>query len=310
MLRRAGDFCTFTAMKKRDSETETIILREPATLLPFLFAYFAGRSRTTVKSYLAHRQVSVNGCITTQFDTPLRPGDRVKVDFGRAREAVSHPMLRIVYEDDDLIVIEKRNGLLSVATDKQIMRTAYSILSEHVKQQDPRNKIFVLHRLDRETSGLMMFAKSEAVKVQIQSRWGQTVVERRYFAVVEGRVGQERGTVSTYLTESRALKVYVTDREEGKPARTDFRVLKRSAKNDVTLLELELETGRKNQIRAHMEHIGHPIVGDKKYGSRRSLIGRVALHAGVLSFIHPVTGKRLDFSTPIPQKFTALFDPD
>ena len=138
-------------------------------MLPFLFAYFSGRSRTTVKSYLAHRQVAVNGCITTQFDTPLAPGDRVEVDLGRVREGISHPKLRIVYEDDDLIVVEKRNGLLSVATDKQIMQTAYSILSEHVKQDDPRNKIFVLHRLDRETSGLMMFAKSEEVKTRVHA---------------------------------------------------------------------------------------------------------------------------------------------
>lgn len=295
-------------MKKQETESSVIEIREVGTLLPFLFAHFADRSRTTVKAYLAHRQVVVNGCITTQFDTPLAPGDRVEIRFGRAREAVSHAMLRIVYEDDDLIVIDKRNGLLSVATDKQIMRTAYSILSEHVKREDPRNKIFVLHRLDRETSGLMMFAKSEAVKVRVQSRWTETVRDRKYFAVVEGRVEEPSGTISTYLTESRAMKVYVTHREEGKMAHTGFRVLKYSARNDVTLLELELETGRKNQIRAHMEYIGHPIVGDKKYGSRRALIGRVALHAGVLGFVHPTTGERHDFSTPIPRKFTALFE--
>lgn len=300
-------FRIFADMKKQDPEAAGIVIQEAGTLLPFLFAHFAGRSKTTVKSYLAHRQVSVNGCITTQFDTPLKPGDRVEVNFGHAREAVSHPMLRIVYEDDDLIVIEKRNGLLSVATDKQIMRTAYSILSEHVKQEDARNKIFVLHRLDRETSGLMMFAKSEEIKVAIQSRWEETVVERKYFAVVEGIVAKDQGVISTYLTESKALKVYVTAKEEGKIANTGFRVLKRSKKNDVTLLELELETGRKNQIRAHMEYIGHPIVGDKKYGSKRALIGRVALHAGVLSFIHPATGMRHDFATPIPRKFMELF---
>lgn len=294
-------------MKQQNPENSLITVEKEGTLLPFLFTLFADRSKTTVKSYLAHRQVSVNGCITTQFDTPLAPGDRVEINFGRARAAMTHPMLRIVYEDDNLIVIEKRNGLLSVATDKQIMRTAYSILSEHVKQEDPRNKIFVLHRLDRETSGLMMFAKSEEIKVKIQSEWEKTVVERKYFAVVEGIVGKDEGVISTYLTESKAMKVYVTAKEEGKIANTGFRVLKRSVKNDLTLLELELETGRKNQIRAHMEYVGHPIIGDKKYGSKRALIGRVALHAGVLSFIHPVTGVRHDFSTPIPRKFTELF---
>lgn len=294
-------------MKKQLPEILTLEVREPNTLLPFLFASFSDRSKTTVKSYLTHRQVVVNGCITTQFDTPLAAGDRVEVSFGRARAGLSNSMLRIVYEDDDLIVVEKRNGLLSVATDKQIMRTAYSILSQYVKESDGRNKIFVVHRLDRETSGLMVFAKSEAVKLKMQRNWEETVVERKYYAVVEGLIEQESGMISTYLTESRAMKVYVTQREEGKIAHTGFRVLKRSVCNHVTLLELELATGRKNQIRAHMEYIGHPIIGDKKYGSRRGLIGRVALHAGVLSFIHPVSGVRHDFSTPVPRKFLELF---
>lgn len=294
-------------MKKQTPDQLPIPVTAPMQLLPLLFAHFKGESKTTVKSYLAHRQVIVNGCITTQFDTPVKPGDSVEVNLGYARAACFHPMAKIVFEDDDLIVIEKRNGLLSVATDKQIMRTAYSILSEHVKQEDPRNKIFVLHRLDRETSGLMMFAKSEAVKVQVQSTWEETVVQRKYYAVVEGIIEANDGIVSTYLTESKSLKVYATTREEGKIANTAFKVLKRSVKSDLTLLELELETGRKNQIRAHMEHIGHPIIGDKKYGSKRQLINRVALHAGVLSFIHPVTGIRHDFSTPIPRKFTDLF---
>lgn len=304
---RRGGFCIFVSMKKQPLAPLAWEVQEACTLLPFLFSSLPGRSKTTVKSYLAHRQVVVNGCITTQFDTPLEPGDRVEVSFGRARAGLSHPMLRIVYEDDDVIVVEKRNGLLSVATDKHIMRTAYSILSEYVKDSDARNKIFVVHRLDRETSGLMVFAKNEAAKLKMQRNWDETVVERKYYAVVEGIVEQERGRISTYLTESRAMKVYVTAREEGKIAHTDFRVLKRSLRSNVTLLELQLATGRKNQIRTHMEYIGHPIIGDKKYGAHRGLIGRVALHAGVLNFIHPVTGKRHDFSTPIPRKFLELF---
>lgn len=243
-------------MKQKQNEaSRSFTVEQPATLLAYLFTMFADKSRTTVKSYLSHRQVVVNGCITTQFDTPLASGDRVEVRFGRARVGCQSPLIRIVYEDDQLIVIEKRNGVLSVATDKQIMRTAYSILSEHVKQEDPRNKIFVLHRLDRETSGLMMFAKNEEVKHHIQRHWEDTVVERRYFAVVEGVVAQNEGLISTYLTESKAMKVYVTNREEGKIANTAFRVLKRSQQADLTLLELELETGRKNQIRAHMEYL-------------------------------------------------------
>lgn len=294
-------------MKKQNDASETISVTAPDTLLPVLFRHFREKSKTTVKSYLSHRQVSVNGCITTQFDTPVKPGDVVSVNYGRAAEGSGHPMVKIVFEDDDLIVIEKRNGLLSVATDKQLMRTAYSILSEHVKKEDPRNRIFVLHRLDRETSGLMMFAKNDEVKFKIQSDWTSVVTERKYFAVVEGLIEKDQDVVSTYLTESKALKVYATNKEEGKIANTAFTVLKRSKKNNVTLLELELETGRKNQIRAHMEYIGHPIIGDKKYGAKQMLIGRVALHAGVLEFIHPKTGETLHFSTPIPRKFMELF---
>lgn len=289
------------------AQNKIYTIEKSGRLLATLFELMPEQSKTTVKSYLSHRQVVVNGCITTQFDMPLAVGDTVTLNLGRATEACNHPMVKIVFEDEHFIVIEKRNGLLSVATDKQIMRTAYSILSEHVKKEDPRNKIFVLHRLDRETSGLMMFAKNEEVKVQVQANWEQTVVERKYYAVVEGIIEQEEGVISTYLTESKALKVYATNREDGKIANTVFRVLRRSVRKELTLLELELETGRKNQIRAHMEYVGHPIVGDKKYGSKQALIGRVALHAGVLSFIHPVTGERHDFSTPIPSKFTKLF---
>lgn len=215
-------------------------------------------------------------------------------------------MLRIVFEDDYLIVIEKRHGLLSIATDKQVNKTAFQILSDYVKTQDEANKIFVIHRLDRETSGLMMFCKDQKLKFTIQSTWEETVVERKYYAVVEGvmEVGDQR-VVSTYLTESSALKVYATTKEQGKLANTAYRVL--ASKGDLSLLELELETGRKNQIRCHMEYIGHSIIGDKKYGAHTNAIGRVALHAGKLSFIHPVTGIRHDFSTPIPAKFSDLF---
>lgn len=287
------------------SENLKFTIEKTGKLLEFLIESLAGRSRTTIKSYLSHRQVMVNGCITTQFDLPLVAGDTVELNFGRAAAALRHPMLRIVFEDDYLIVIEKRNGLLSIATDKQITRTAYQILSDYVKTQDDNNKIFVIHRLDRETSGLMMFCKDQKLKFQIQSTWEQTVVERKYYAVVEGVVAKQEGVISTYLTESTALKVYATTKENGKIANTYYKVL--ATKGEHTLLELELETGRKNQIRCHMEYLGHPIIGDKKYGARTNPIGRVALHAGKLSFIHPVSGERMDFSTPVPASFLSMF---
>ena len=285
-------------MKKIIAERET-------ALLEYLYEIFADKSKTTVKSYLSHRQISVNGCATTQFDFPVKKGDTIEFSSERTKESFRHPQLRIVYEDDYLIVINKREGLLSIATDKQPLRTAFSILSDYLKRDNPAARIFVLHRLDRETSGLMMFAKDQNIKQQMQRDWSEVVVERKYYAVVEGVVEKEQERISTYLTESKALIVYATTRENGKIANTDYRVLKRSATN--TLLELKLETGRKNQIRCHLNYINHPIIGDKKYGAKTNPIGRVALHAGSLSFIHPVTGSQLDFSTPIPREFTEMF---
>ncbi|MEG2036343.1 MAG: RluA family pseudouridine synthase, partial [Mucinivorans sp.] len=215
------------------------------------------------------------------------------------------PMLRIVFEDEWILVVEKRNGLLSIATDKQPTRTAYNILSDYLKREDPSARIFIVHRLDRETSGLMIFAKDQELKFDMQRNWEQTVLERKYYAVVEGIIEKKEGVISTYLTESKALKVYATRRSEGKVANTAFKVLATTKNN--TLLELQLETGRKNQIRAHMEFVGHPIIGDKKYGASSNPLGRVALHAGSLNFIHPATGEQMSFSTPIPISFTKMF---
>lgn len=277
-------------------------------LLEFLFAQLSSESRTTIKSYLRNRQVSVNGCMSTHFDHPVVVGDTIEVSQGRTREALRHPMVRIVWEDDDLLVVEKRSGLLSIATDKETQKTAYYIISTYLKSIDPAARVFVVHRLDRETSGLMLFAKNEEVKLAMQRAWNDTVIERKYVAVTEGVFESEQGTISTYLTESKALKVYATTKEDGKVAHTAYRVLNTSAKKDMSLVELELETGRKNQIRAHLEHINHPIIGDKKYGAtRESPIGRVALHAMSIRFVHPKTGEELAFSTPIPISFSKLF---
>lgn len=277
-------------------------------LLDFLFENIQGESKTTVKALLRNRQVSINGCMSTHFDFPIKDGDQVEVRVGRQKEALRHPMVRIVWEDEYLLVVEKRSGLLSIATDKEKQKTAYNIISNYLKSIDPEARIFVVHRLDRETSGLMLFAKDDKTKFEMQSAWTDVVLERKYVAVTEGVFEQDQGVISTYLTESKALKVYATTRENGKVANTAYKVLKRSVKKDLTLVELELETGRKNQIRAHMEHINHPIIGDKKYGATSpSPIGRVALHAMSLEFVHPVTGETHSFATPIPISFSKLF---
>ncbi|MDR2937282.1 MAG: RluA family pseudouridine synthase [Rikenellaceae bacterium] len=282
-------------------------MTESSPLLEFLFARMSEKSRTTVRSFLTHRQVRVNHLVTTRFDAPIKPGDTVTVGFEKGYEEFRHPMLRIIYEDNHLVVIDKKYGLLSIATPKVAEKTAYHILSQYVKQRDPRAMIFVLHRLDRETSGLMIFAKSEAVQQTMQKNWSEAVTERKYQAVVEGIPPKEEDTIVSLLAENKAFRVYVTRNEdEGRQAVTRYRRV--TDNGAYALLDLELETGRKNQIRVQLASIGHPVAGDRKYGARTNPLGRVALHAGKLAFVHPVTKEALNFESPLPYRFTSLFD--
>ena len=205
-----------------------------------------------------------------------------------------------------LIVVNKPAGLLTVATDKEKRRTAYALLSNYVKAADPDNKIFIVHRLDRETSGLLLFARNESIKQRIQQTWEQTITQRTYVAVVEGNVEAEEGTITSWLTESKALKVYSSQNpQHGQKSITRYKKLQ--GNENYSLLQLNLETGRKHQIRVHMQDLGHPVVGDSKYGSKEKPIGRLALHAQVLAFTHPATGELCRFETPVPPKFMKLF---
>lgn len=271
-------------------------------LMDFLLSSMPDKSRTTVKSFLSHRQVSVNGLQTSQFDYDLKPGDRVSINLGVTKEAFRNPFIRILYEDDHILVVNKRNGLLTMATDRERTRTAYYILSDYLKKQDRDNRIFIVHRLDRETSGVLVFAKSMDIQHRFQYNWNDIVLERKYVAVVEGIPEQESGEVRSYLAENKAFQVYSTqDPGKGELAVTKYKVLKSGRDN--TLMELELETGKKNQIRVHMSDLGHPVVGDRKYGGGQSPIGRLALHASKIRFIHPVTGEEMVFDTGIPPIF-------
>lgn len=279
-----------------------------AKLLDYLFEIMPSKSRTTVKSYLRNGQVSVGDMRCTQFDQELKVGDKVVVNFEKVKEGLKHSMIRIVYEDDYLIVVNKNSGLLSIATDKEMNKTAYNIIRDYLRRDDESAKVFVVHRLDRETSGLMVFAKDEQTKLDMQRHWEDVVTERKYVAVCEGEMEQKEGVIETYLTESKALKVYATTKEQGRIARTYIKVLKTSYRRNLSLVELQLSTGRKNQIRAHLEYVGFPIIGDKKYGAKYlSPIGRVALHALSLCFIHPVTGENMKFQTSMPVQFLKLF---
>ena len=274
------------------------------TLLPFLLENMPERKRTGVKELLKYNQVMVDGEVTTQFDTPVKQGTKVSVNLTRPFVVFYNRRLKLVYEDDDIIVVNKGYGLLSVGTDKVRQGTAYSILREHLKTKDPRNKLFIVHRLDQHTSGLMVFAKSIQAKENLQHNWNNMVLRRQYVCVVEGKVTPPDGVVNTLLAENSQHIVYVTDDPKlGKPAMTRYSTLE--AGNGYTLLEVQLETGRKNQIRVHMKEIGHPIAGDRRYGAKTSPISRLALHALTLRFVHPITRKLMDFTTPIPASFAA-----
>jgi 23S rRNA pseudouridine1911/1915/1917 synthase len=292
---------------KGKTKQNVLKVTEPSELLTFLITQLKGKSRNSIKSLLSHRQVSVNYKIVTQFNHPLEPGQEVLVNFTPVKEDNRYFGLKVVFEDPYLVVIEKKSGLLSIGTDKEREKTAYTILSDQIKKENPRNRIFVIHRLDRETSGLMMFAKSMEIQEKVQKTWDETVLDRIYIALVEGSVEKEEGTITSWLKESVALKMHSAPYDNGgQKAITHYKVIEKN--KYYSLLEVKLETGRKNQIRVHMQDIGHPVVGDKKYGSKQNPISRVGLHARVLAFIHPVTGNVVRFETNVPRKFVSLFN--
>jgi 23S rRNA pseudouridine1911/1915/1917 synthase len=294
--------------KKRPDKKTGIVFQvaENALLMEFLMAQMPGKSRSKIKFLLGNKQVLVDGNVVSQFNHSLIPGQKIEISKERVELEKKSREYSIIYEDDELIVIEKQAGLLSISTAKEKRATAYSLLSNYVKKQNIDNKIFVVHRLDRETSGLMLFAKSQEVKYHLQELWNNTVIERNYIAVVEGAVEKPEGVITSYLVEGKTFKVHSSqDPKRGKKAITNYKVLKK--KKDYTLLKVNLETGRKNQIRVHFQDIGHSIAGDKKYGAISNPLKRLGLHAQQLSFIHPLSGKKLFFETKVPSEFLRLF---
>lgn len=213
--------------------------------------------------------------------------------------------LAILYEDRDILVVDKPPGLLTIATERDKSNTAYFILTDYVRKGSARsrNRVFIVHRLDREASGLLVFARNEEAKVRLQGQWDET--EKKYLAIVHGRCGKASGIITSYLAENRAHTVYsTTDAARGKLSRTAYRVLREA--NRFSLLEVDLRTGRKHQIRVQLADSGHPIVGDRKYGRGDTTSKRMALHAHSLSFRHPFTGRRLTFTAKPPGHFKAL----
>ena len=288
-------------------KTNRLKVAETTELMTFLLAKMGGMSRNSVKSLLSHRQVMVNDKIVTQYNLELNPADIVEINSTRGNTELSHPKLKVIYEDQYLIIVEKKEGLLTVSTGPTDETTAFSILKYHVKKSSPTNRIYVVHRIDRETSGVIMFAKTREIQLALQENWHRVITKRVYVALVEGKVEKEQGTISSWLSENeKSLKMHSSPVDNGgQQATTHYRVVK--SNDNFSLLEIELETGRKNQIRVHMQSIGHPIVGDKKYGSYTTPIGRLGLHARILGFIHPMSLEDVSFETPVPRSFLNIF---
>lgn len=289
--------------RTQSDHIEEFRLNIPGQLLPFMLEALAPRSRSEIKSYLSHGQVKHNGQVTTQFDEQLQEGDLVEINLTRPYATLRHHMVRLLHEDADLVVIEKKSGLLTVPAGKdRRMKTAQDIVDEYLYAQDGRTHAYVCHRLDQYTSGLLIFAKNAQVQQTLRDAWTSYVVERRYMAVCEGRPKDSEGEVRSYLVENSAMKVYSTnDPAKGKLSVTRYQVVKTVGK--YSQIDVQLLTGRKNQIRVHLSDLGCPIAGDKKYGAVSNPCGRLMLHNYVLQFIHPVTHENLRFELPLPREF-------
>lgn len=292
------------SIKNRQS---TFNVGEPSELMSFLLLTIKDKSRNKIKSMLAHKQIKVGNEIVTQFNHELKKGDKVTVAWDKGFKKVIFQGLDIVFEDDDIIVINKKSGLLSVGSAKEKKQTAYRIITNHIQQENPANHLFVVHRLDRDASGLMVFAKNRKAQLEMQATWDKTALKRRYLIVVQGTFEKDEDTITSFLKESKALIVYSTKHEVkgSRKAISHYKVVK---KNEYfTLIEACQETERKHQLRAQLKAMEHPIVGDKKYEATENPIGRMAFHAKELTFIHPATHKEVKFETKVPDDFLKIF---
>jgi 23S rRNA pseudouridine1911/1915/1917 synthase len=288
------------------SRTRTV--QEPATLLPFLFANWPDEKKKQVRTWLKFQAVTVNDRAISQFDHPLKRGDVVAIRTDRfaAPRTTLRSGIKILFEDATLMVIEKPEGLLSIASEAEPEKTAYFQLTDYLREgrQQAKERVWIVHRLDRETSGLMVFAKTPQAKEALQTGWDQ--VEKKYEAVVEGRLAKPTGKFESDLDESNPFKVFSTrPSDTTRHAVTHYRVL--AEKNGRSLVELTLETGRRHQIRVQLADAGCPIIGDKKYAAKTDPARRLGLHSCHMRFTHPETGKELAFSSPLPKDLTRFF---
>ena len=289
---------------RRQEDTAMYEVHADSQLLQFLLDNVHG-SRNKLKDTLKGRGVKVNGKVTTQFDYPLKPGMTVTVSKSKRNEMFKSRYVKIVYEDRWLVVVEKNIGILSMAAGHSSLNVK-SVLDDYFHKSRQKCRAHVVHRLDRDTSGLMIYAKDMETEQILEHNWHDIVYDRRYVAVVSGEMEDDEGTIANWLKDNKAYVTYSSPTDNGgKYAVTHFHVLNRTTEH--SLVEYRLETGRKNQIRVHSADMGHPVCGDIKYGNGDDPIHRLCLHAYVLCFTHPVTGERREFDTQIPAAFCRLF---
>lgn len=287
-----------------DSKQLVVASGTEAPLLEYLLNNVK-ESRNKIKATLQGRGIKVNGKVVTQFDLALNPGDKVSISRQKSSNTFKSQYAKVVYEDRWIVVVEKNIGILSMAAGHSSLNLK-TLLDDYFHKSRQKCRAHVVHRLDRDTSGLMIYAKDIDTEQILEHNWHQIVYDRRYVAVVSGEMENDNGTIANWLKDSKAYITYSSPVDNGgKYAVTHYHVLNRTTEH--SLVEYRLETGRKNQIRVHSADMGHPVCGDVKYGNGDDPIHRLCLHAYMLCFTHPVTGERMEFATPIPTSFRSLF---
>lgn len=295
---------TNNTYKTQGGDNLVITVKENAPLLEYLINNVS-ESRSKLKATLQGRGIAVNGRMVTQFDYQLKAGDKIIISRHKKQNQFKSRYVKIVYEDRWLVVVEKNIGILSMAAGHSSLNVK-SVLDDYFLKSRQKCRAHVVHRLDRDTSGLMIYAKDIETEQILEHNWHQIVYDRRYVAVVSGEMEQDNGTIANWLKDNKAYITYSSPTDNGgKYAVTHFQVLNRTTEH--SLVEYKLETGRKNQIRVHSADMGHPVCGDVKYGNGDDPLHRLCLHAYMLCFTHPVTGEPMEFSTPIPTAFRSLF---
>ncbi len=285
-------------------------VKENDRLIDFLIKTFPNKSRNNIKTLLSKKLVLIDGAPVSQFDFEVVKGDIIQISPVSVKQTQQKASkLKILFEDENYLVINKPAGLLSVATDKEKTITAYRLCMDYVRQKNSKARIFVTHRIDKETSGVLLFAKNEALRNTLQDNWNDLVITRQYIALIEGNMEKDEGTIISWLRETKTNLMYSSHKKgDGQKAITKYKVIEKNEK--YSLLDVNIETGRKNQIRVHFKESGHPIVGDEKYMATSYAIGRLGLHARKLVIRCPLTNQIMTFVANEDDIFRKVFKPN